>query len=140
MKKLLATVLLAGALALAGCGEQSLSAGASQKKLDAAGYKTTLYSVEQAKAAITGLKFDGYNLKEAIYAEKGEEANKDILLAFYFSNINEANKFMEDNQSANMALMYDFAKSNLGENLAQKVGMHNNVAYVGSETSFAVAF
>ena len=36
--------------------------------------------------------------------------------------------------------MNDYGSSNLGENLTKKVGSHNNVAYVGSETSFDAAF
>ena len=140
MKRLLVTMLLAGAISMGACGTKSQNSASSKKSLEAAGYKVTAYSATEAKALITGLKYDGYDLHDAIYAEKGEEANKDIMLAFYFSSIDQAEKFMSDNENFNLNLMYDYGRTHLGENLTQKVGMHNNVAYVGSETSFAIAF
>ena len=140
MKRLLVTMLLAGAISMGACGAKSESSGSSKKALEASGYKVTTYSATEAQALITGLKYDGYNLHDAIYAEKGTDANKDILLAFYFSSIDQAEKFIGDNNNFNLGLMYDYAKQNLGENLTQKVGSHNNVAYLGSETSFTIAF
>ena len=48
----------------------------------------------------------------------------------------DCDKFVD----ANIGLMNDYGSSNLGENLPKKVGSYNNMAYVGSETSFDAAF
>ena len=50
--------------------------------------------------------------------------------------MNEAEKF----NTENIAIMSGYAEISIGKNLTSKVGSHNNVAYVGSETSFKAAF
>lgn len=68
--------------------------------------------------------------------KEGADENKDLFLAFYFKSIGDCDKFVD----ANIILMNDYGDSNLGDNLTKKVGSYNNVAYVGSETSFDAAF
>ena len=140
MKRLLTMLLMAGSLAMTGCASQVEKASDTSSKLKEKGYSVTSYTFEEAKATITGLDYDIVSFSDAIFAEKGEGEDKDGLLAFFFASINDANKFMEENSNKNMGLMHDYGAARLGANLTLKVGMHNNVAYVGSETSFATAF
>ena len=136
MKRLISTLLMAGAFALCACTPTNYSADGSKSKLSGKGYTVEVYSYEEAKARISGLNYDVAQFTNALYAEKGADENKDLFLAFYFKSISDCDKFVD----ANIVLMNDYGSSNLGENLTKKVGSHNNVAYVGSETSFDAAF
>ena len=136
MKRLISTLLMAGAFALCACTPTNYSADGSKSKHSGKGYTVEVYSYEEAKARISGLNYDVAQFTNALYAEKGADENKDLFLAFYFKSIGDCDKFVD----ANIAVMNDYGSSNLGENLTKKVGSHNNVAYVGSETSFAAAF
>lgn len=136
MKRLISTLLMAGAFALCACTPTSYSAEGSKSKLSGNGYTVEVYSYEEAKARISGLNYDIAEFTNALYAEKGADENKDLILAFYFKSIGECDKFVNEN----IGQLNNFADKNLGENLTKKVGSHNNVAYVGSETSFASAF
>ena len=140
MKKLLFTLLFAGSLALSACGATVYKAENSKSKLEKNGYSVELYNNSDAKTHIVGLKLDGYNFNAAIYAQKGSGDDKDIFLGFYFASIDDASKFVEDNNNENLGLLNTFGEGVLGKNLTKKVGTHNNVAYVGSETSFSNAF
>lgn len=140
MKKLLCTALCLGAIALASCAPTVYKADDGKKKLDDKGYTTVKLTEAEAKLLIVGLKYE-VSFTDAISANKGKDADHDIFLAFYFKNNDEAQHFMEDNDNTNMGLMQGYGKVTLGENLGEvKVGYHNNVAYVGSETSFKVVF
>ena len=136
MKKLFATLFLASALCLTGCGA-SESSGSVKSKLNGSGYSTTVYTAEQAKARYEGLTFAGFDLVDAVYGTKGEGDNFDFLLAFFFGNADQASTFVTTGDNIRV---FDNAKAQLGKNLVGKYGSHNNVAYVGSETSFSVAF
>ena len=52
----------------------------------------------------------------------------------------ETEDFMAKSDHKNLAMLNTCVGGKLGENLKVKVGIHNNVAYAGSEVSFAVAF
>ena len=136
MKRLISSLLLASAFALCACTPDTYSAEGSKSKLSSKGYTVEVYSNEEAKARIKGLDYSVAEFTNALYAEKGADENKDLFLAFYFKSISDCDKFVD----ANIVLMNDYGSSNLGENLTKKVGSHNNVAYVGSETSFDAAF
>ena len=77
---------------------------------------------------------------DALFAEKGAGENKDLLVAFYFANMDAAESFISKNSHENLTILNHYGEVNLGEKLEKKVGQHNNVAYVGSNTSFAAAF
>ena len=139
MKKLLATLLLASSLCLAGCS-QSESSSSVKGNLQAKGYNATVYSATEAKARISGLNFEGIDLTDAVYATKGSDENADLFLVFFFSSINVASTFFERNNNENMGMMYDYARRNLGDNLTVKVGTKNNAAFCGSETALSAAF
>ena len=140
MKKLLMSVMCAAAIAMTACNPDVCTSSSSQKKLKNNGYTVSIYNATEAKDKIKGIVFDGVSLKDALFAEKGKENDYDFLLAFYFPSIDEAEKFTSLNSNVNLGLMNDYADNNLGKNLEKKVGSHNNVAYVGSVTSFANAF
>lgn len=134
------SVMCAAAIAMTACNPDVCTASSSQKKLKNNGYTVSIYNATEAKDKIKGIVFDGVSLKDALFAEKGKEDDYDFLLAFYFPSLDEAEKFTSLNSNANLGLMNDYADNNLGKNLEKKVGSHNNVAYVGSVTSFANAF
>lgn len=140
MKKLFAMLFTAGALALTACQPNIYSANDTQAKLKDKGYTVEVFSYEEAKVRIKNLNYDIVSFNNAVYAEKGTEENKDLLIAFYFATIDDASKFMDGNNYENMGLLNTFGQNNLGSNLTVKVGTHNNVAYVGSQTSFSAAF
>ena len=139
MKKLIPALLLAGVFAVTSCKAQSVSSDSAKKKLADKSYAVTIYSETEAKGLIAGLNYEGVSFKDAIYAQKGEGEAKDIFLAFFFNDINGASNFVAKDNNANLVLLHDYGEKHLGANLTLKVGTHNNVAYVGSETSFTVA-
>ena len=139
MKKILASLLLASSLCLAGCSA-SESSSSVKGNLSRNGYEATIYSATEAKARISGLNFEGIDLTEAVYATKGSEDNADFFLVFFFPSIEVTTTFFERNNHENMAMMSSYAESNLGKNLTAKAGTKNNTAYCGSETALYVAF
>ncbi len=136
MKKLFASLLFASSLCLTACGA-SESSGSVKSKLAGSGYSTTVYTAEQAKERYKGFTFEGFELVDAVYGTKGEGDNLDFLLAFFFGNADQASSFVTTGDNIRL---FDSAKEELGKNLVGKYGSHNNVAYVGSQTSFSVAF
>ena len=136
MKRLFVSLLLASSLCLVGCSSTETS-GSVKGKLDGSSYSTTVYTAEQAKARYEGLTFAGFDLVDAVYGTKGEGDNFDFLLAFFFGNDDQASTFVTTGDNIRV---FDNAKARVGKNLVGKYGSHNNVAYVGSETSFSVAF
>lgn len=140
MKKYFTTLLVAGAFAMTACTGTTYSASSSQSKLNNKGYSAQVLSVDEAKEVIKGLNYNIVKFNNAVTAEKGSGDDYDLFIAFYFSSINDASKFYDSNNHENMSLMHDYGQNKLGANLKLKVGTHNNVAYVGSETSFSNAF
>lgn len=140
MKKLFAMLLTAGALALTACNPTIYSASDTEGKLKGKGYTVEVLSYEVAKVRIQNLNYDTAAFNNAVYATKGADADKDLLLAFYFSSVDDASKFMNDHEYDNTALLNRYGENNIGSNLTLRFGTHNNVAFVGTETSFTAAF
>lgn len=139
MKKVLATLLCVGAFALAACSPDMKTAESSKSKLQGKEYTVTVYSEEEAKTHFTAFTFEGISVKNALLAEKGSDDDHDLLLAFYFSSIDEAEKFTEIEEHENLGLLNSLLEKELGANLTPKIGTHNNVAYAGSTTTFNIA-
>lgn len=136
MKKLLASLLLAGSLCLTGCSA-SESSGSAKSKLLSSGYSATVYSAEESKTKYSDyFSFANTNLVDSIVALKGEGENRDYFLAFYFSSIEEASTFLDTNYVA----LLRAAENNIGKNLTAKAGAQNNAVYSASYTSFSVVF
>ena len=137
MKKLLATMLLAGVLSVAACGATMYSAGGSKSKLEGNGFNVSLYGYEDGKRAVEGPDYDKTPaFDNVIVATKGSGDAKDVLVAYYFSSIDAANAFLNEN----VKLLYDFVEANLGKNFEPKTGAHNNVTWAGSQNAFNSAF
>lgn len=139
MKKLLLGLLFAGSMALTACQSTVYKAADSATKLEDKGYKVETYTQEESKALITGLNYEGASFTAAVYATKGSEKDKDLFLGFFFKTNKEAEDFMAKDDNGNLAIMHKYGEENVGENLTMRIGTHNNIAYVGSETSFANA-
>ena len=140
MKRFLTTLLLASAFTLSACGATMYSSKGSQSKLESKGYSVEVYPYEEAKVRVDGLNYDTVTFTDALIATKDSGDDKDILLAFYFKSVSDAEKFLSDNNNYNIGQFGAFANKELGKNLKAKMGSHNNVAYIGSETSFKIAF
>ena len=140
MKKVLTMLFAVGALSLSACQMDMHSADKTGAKMKEKGYDTQIYTYEEAKVAIQGLNYDAGKFNGAISSYKGSGDDKDILIAFFFDSADAAEKFMSYNENENLAISNRYIAANLGENLTAKIGIHNNVAYAGSETSFTVAF
>lgn len=97
-------------------------------------------SESEAKALISGINFDDVTVKSVVSAAKGKGDDYDLFLAFYFDSVSEAEKFTSKNQNENLGLMHSYGERLLGANLTLKQGQNNNVSFVGSETSYSVAF
>lgn len=139
MKKLFAAFLLAGAVTLAGCKSKVYTSSEAKESLTKGGYTVQVYAEAEAKARIANLNYEGVSFSDALYAEKGADENKDLLIAFYFPTIKAAEDFLGKNDNENMGLLHDYAAKELGANLTVKVGTHNNIAYAGSTVSADVA-
>lgn len=98
--------------------------------------KVLILSEAEAKALVVGINFNDVTLKSVVRADKGQDDDKDFFLGFYFDSIEEAEKFNSKNNNENLGLMAAYGEATLGKDLKPKQGSHNNVAYVGSETSF----
>ena len=140
MKKLIATLLMAGTLALTACQPDKISSADTKSKLSSKNYTVLVSAEAEAKELIKGLNYEGVTFTDAISATKGENDNKDFLIAFYFANSDAAGNFVSKNDHENLAMMNAYAEKELRANLTKKVGTHNNVAYVGSETAASIAF
>lgn len=137
MKKLLASLLLAGSLCLAGCSA-SESSSSAKGSLQGKGYTVSVYSESETKARYQQFDYSGFSLTDSLYATKGTGDNADFLLAFFFSSIDDASNFVT--KGDNIRLLNSAIDQFLGKNLTAKLGSHNNVAYAGSEASFSSAF
>ena len=140
MKKFLFALAIAGAMALTACQPTTFSAANSKSKLEGNGYTVTMYTDAEAKQAFSALSFGDYTISNAIYAKKGADANFDFILAFYFSSVSDAECFTSLDSNKNLGIFNSLADRELGSNLTKEFGITNNVAYVGSETSFSAAF
>lgn len=140
MKKLLLTTLLTGSLLLTACQADTMKAADAKKNLEGKSYNVSLYDKEETKARIKGIEYDdNLSFTECVYASKGKDDDQDLLLAFFFKNVKDAEAFVTG-EHGNIAAMNTYIEINLGKNLKPRIGSHNNVAYCGSETSFAAAF
>lgn len=138
MKKLFATLFLASALCLTGCGA-SESSSSVKGKLDSNGYTTTYYSAEAAKEYYGNkLTFAGFNLVDAVYGTKGTGDNADFFLVFFFNDIDQASNFLTAGD--NVVVFNNTMDNYLGKNLTHAMGSKNNATYCGSSTAFSIAF
>ena len=136
MKKLFASLLFASSLCLVGCS-QSESSGSAKSKLEASGYSATIYNSEQSLARYSDyFKFAGTSLADSIVALKGEDANRDYFLCFYFSDTSSASTFLDTNYAA----LLRAAENNIGKNLKATAGLRNNAVYSSSTVSLSVVF
>ena len=140
MKKLLATLLIAGSLAITACQPNIYTSSDAKGKLSSKEYTVEVYAEAEAKQRLANLNYEGVTFTDALYAEKGKDDDKDLLIAFFFASVDDATNFTDKNNHENLGMLDDYGAKNLGANLKKKVGTHNNVAYIGSETSFAAAF
>ena len=139
MKKLISMLFCVGALALSACSPDMKNSASAKSNLTGASYSVEVYGEAEAKTRIQNLKYDGFTFKDALVADKGSGDDKDLLIAFFFNNIDDASNFMTGDNN-NIVLMNKYCEDNLGKNLQTRVGTYNNVAYCGSETSFQAAF
>ena len=107
-------------MALSGCGEASMSSSTMKSNLEKKGYTAEVMNKTEAEARIQGVKYV-VSITDALYSTK----DKEVIVAFFCANINDATKFMEEN----IQVMNAFAELYTEE---PKIGAHNNVAYVGS--------
>ena len=144
MRKLFSAIALAGVALLTSCsfGAKEYKAADAEATLKKNNYNVSVYSETEAKTLITGVNFDGVTLVNALHATKGEGDDKDLMLAFYFKTMEDAEKFNSKNDNENLILLSRYKDSNVGENLKDKgkVGSHNNVAYVGTSITFDLIF
>ena len=140
MKKLLSALLFIGAMSLTSCASDSFTASKAEEKLNNKGYTVTVYTGDNVKNNIQGFDYEGQNVLEAVFANKGDGDDKDVFLAFYFKNNNEASAFLKNDGNSNLTMMNKMSESLVGANLQAKIGTYNNVAYVASETSYAIVF
>ena len=139
MKRFFSTLLCAASMALASCSPTIYKGEDSKAKLEKQDYHVVLLSELEAKVLIAGINFSDVTVKSVVSAEKGTGDDHDIFLGFYFDSIKEAEKFNAKNSNENLALLSSYAEAVIGKNLEAKVGSHNNVCYVGTETSFKIA-
>ena len=140
MKKLFATLMLTGALALSGCMMDMVSANDVKVSASGAGYSADIYTGEEAiKVYLPALELENTNVQDAVVAMKDTQdtANKDFLLVLVFTNADEPEAFL--NKGDNLRTFNAYIEGNVGSSLTGKMGMHNNVAYAGSETSVRIA-
>lgn len=140
MKKLFTTLFFAASMALSACAPKIYKGEDSKAKLEKQEYTAYTLTQDEAKVLIIGINFDDTNVKSVVRADKGKDDDRDFFLGFYFDSIKEAEDFNSKNNNQNLGLMSAYGELQLGKNLTLKVGSHNNVAYVGSETSFKAAF
>ena len=131
--------MFVASMAFTACASTVYKGDNSKANLEKKEYKVVLMNEAQAKLLVAGINLDDVNLKSAVHATKGEGDDHDIFLGFYFATNEEAEKFATKNNSENLGLMSAYGELQLGKNLTMKVGYHNNVSYVGSETSFNIA-
>ena len=136
MKKLFASLLLASSLCLVGCSSTETS-GSAKSKLESSGYSATVYNAADSKTRYESyFNFAGTSLVDSIVALKGEDANRDYFLCFYFSDTSSASTFLD----ANIAELNRAAETNIGSNLTATAGLKNNAVYSASTVSFSVVF
>lgn len=131
MRKLFLPFVALAAMTLASC-ESTVKATDTKANLEKAGYTASIVDAAYVKNAFPSLKTEGYKITDFLYAGKGFTAQPDIFFAVYFESIDEASRFLSDNNNENLGFFIDIAKAVSEE---PKVGSHNNVAYAGTPTS-----
>ena len=126
MKKILALFVLAFTFLLAGCS-QSVSADGVKSNLQGGGYTVEVMGQSEAMARISGVTYTT-TPTNVVYAVKGT----DVAIIFFFSNMDEADKFVHEN----IAVMVRFAEK---VTESPKAGYHNNAAYCGSYNAIKAA-
>ena len=143
MKRFVCTLLMMASMAITGCSfnlnQDKANAKDSEKLLVNAGFQVEILSEAETKARVQGLDFGSLKVENGLYATKKENDKiTDFLLAFYFTKGADADAFTNLNNGENLGLLDKYAESILGaEN--KMVGLHNNVVYAGSSTSYVVA-
>ena len=132
MKKLLTTFALASTLCLTSCFASSLSYDSVKGSLGE-GYNVSHVTVESVKKVFTIP--DGVTVKDALYATS--TTTKDKIQVIFFASIDEATKFFDykdtDGYSTNLIALNRLKDSWYEESgLECKLGMYNNVSYVGT--------
>ena len=140
MKKLLISLLFVGAMALTACAGDTMKASDAEKKLKNKDYSVSVYAGEEVADRIQGFDYENKNVQEAVLATKGENADADLFLAFYFKTGNEANAFMKNENNSNLAALNRIGQGSIGSNLEMTLGIYNNVCYVASQTAFSIVF
>lgn len=131
MKRLLCTLLLATSMGLASCLEKSTNSTELNSKFQSAGYNTKVMNAAETKAHFQEAIAFVVDVVDSLQATKGE-SNPEFFLAFFFNNIDDASKFVNEN----IAIMTRTAERYSDD---PKVGSYNNVAYLGSPAAFTVA-
>ena len=127
-------------MALSACAGDTMKASDAEKKLKAKDYLVTVYTGDDVKENIQGFDYENKNVTEAVFATKGEGADADLFLAFYFKSGGEASAFMKNENNSNLAALNRVGQNNIGSNLEMELGVFNNVCYVTSKTAFAIVF
>ena len=140
MKKLLLTTILTSSLLLTACQADTIKSASANANLESKGYEVEVYNQEETKLHIQNLYYDNFTFTDALYATKGQDDDADFLIAIFFKNVDDASTFLKADNNGNLAKMNNYSDTHLGKNLTKRLGTYNNVAYFGSETSFAVAF
>lgn len=138
MKKLFATLFLASALCLTGCGA-SESSGSVHSRLTSSGYSATIYDAEGTKTRYSDyFNFSNVSIVDSVVALKDEESttNRDFFIAIFFSNIKQASTFLD----ANYIDLVRTAEKNVGTSMEATAGAKNNAVFCASTVSASIAF
>ena len=129
MKKLVLTMLATAAFALASCTADKLSADSIDSNLKREGYTTVHVKDEDSmKTYVQGLT---WNVKVTDVVS-GTKTEKDYIITFVCENVEDAEKFAEENIS-----VFYYSTVALGDEQAN--GQFNNVVYCGSKTAVKAA-
>ena len=128
MKKLIAALVLGASICLTACGPTVVKSSTTKEKLEKASYTVEVYGATEAKARIIGLEFT-VDIEDALFAVKN---GKEVLLACYCKNNDDATKILEDNIQVLNAFITKYTEE-------PKQGSYNNVAYVGTPTAVSDA-
>ena len=135
MKKIIAVLFSISTLVLTGCGARIMDPSKGIKSLDKEGYNVQTYDISDLSSTFENLSFEGFVITDAYYGYKGED---EFFLAFYFSKISEAREFLEAKDLLNTKALREFASQKNEEHFV--VGTYNNIAYAGTETTYAIVF
>ena len=132
MKKLLTTLVFASTLCLTSCFASSLSYDSVKGSLGE-DYNVSHVTIESVEKVFTIP--EGVTVKDALFAKNSN--TKDKIQVIFFASIDDATKFFDykdtDGYNANLIALSRLKDSWYEEDgLECKLGMHNNVSYVGT--------